>query len=341
MNESILARVASGDANAVRECIDEFGGLVWAIARRMARTRADAEDAVQEIFIDVWKSAGRFDPAQGSEKVFVSTIARRRLIDRLRRTKMNHLHDSEEALEDVRWAAPGNEGEVSLEAEESRCGRGEVAARPAQGTADGPARRHDSFGNRPRDRHAARDREDTDAAWTDSGTAVDEDRPTDDNQRGDALEASPGCGWWRRRHRRARSAANRGSSPSRFLRGRLGPGECRTAGTSVAHWLVRGRRLLRARGRRVVASPRHPRTFREWNLRRPVQRGLVAPAPARRRWRSGAPLAMVDSRGQRPRRGGRRRLGQRATGGLPQVLRPRTERTSASPVPVVDRRRGA
>jgi len=117
MNESILARVANGDAKAVRECIDEFGGLVWAIARRMARTRADAEDAVQEIFIDVWKSAGRFDPAQGSEKVFVSTIARRRLIDRLRRTKMAHLHDSEEALEDVRWAEPGNEGEVSLEAE--------------------------------------------------------------------------------------------------------------------------------------------------------------------------------------------------------------------------------
>jgi RNA polymerase sigma-70 factor, ECF subfamily len=105
MNESILARVASGDANAVRECIDEFGGLVWSIARRMARTRADAEDAVQEIFIDVWKSAGRFDPAQGSEKVFVSTIARRRLIDRLRRTKMSHLHDSEEALEDERAAA--------------------------------------------------------------------------------------------------------------------------------------------------------------------------------------------------------------------------------------------
>ncbi|MDQ1310819.1 MAG: hypothetical protein QG601_2089, partial [Pseudomonadota bacterium] len=45
MNESILARVARGDAKAVRECIDEFGGLVWAIARRMTRSRADAEDA--------------------------------------------------------------------------------------------------------------------------------------------------------------------------------------------------------------------------------------------------------------------------------------------------------
>jgi RNA polymerase sigma-70 factor (ECF subfamily) len=45
---------------------------------------ADAEDATQEIFIELWKSAHRFDPSLGSEVVFVSTIARRRLIDRLR-----------------------------------------------------------------------------------------------------------------------------------------------------------------------------------------------------------------------------------------------------------------
>jgi len=117
MTESVLVRVASGDAKAVRECIDEFGGLVWAIARRMTRTRADAEDAVQEIFIDVWKCAGRFDARQGSEKVFISTIARRRLIDRMRRGRMNHLMDSEESLEDLRWAEPGNGGEIRAEAE--------------------------------------------------------------------------------------------------------------------------------------------------------------------------------------------------------------------------------
>ncbi|MCM2310964.1 MAG: sigma-70 family RNA polymerase sigma factor [Steroidobacteraceae bacterium] len=117
MTDSVLARVARGDTKAVRECIDEFGGLVWAIARRMTRTRADAEDAVQEIFVDVWKSAGRFDAAQGSEKVFITTIARRRLIDRMRRGRMNHLMDSDEALEDVRWAEPGNDGEIRVEAE--------------------------------------------------------------------------------------------------------------------------------------------------------------------------------------------------------------------------------
>ena len=117
MTESVLSRVARGDQRAVRECIDEFGGLVWAIARRMTRTRADAEDAVQEIFVDVWRSAARFDPAQGSEKVFITTIARRRLIDRIRRARLNSMMDSEEALEDLRFAERGDEGEIRADAE--------------------------------------------------------------------------------------------------------------------------------------------------------------------------------------------------------------------------------
>jgi RNA polymerase sigma factor (sigma-70 family) len=119
MTESVLFRVARGDQRAVRECIDDFGGLVWAIARRMTRSRADAEDAVQEIFVDVWRSAGRFDPAQGSEKVFITTIARRRLIDRIRRSRMNAMMDSDEVLEDARFAQPGNEGEIRVDAEQA------------------------------------------------------------------------------------------------------------------------------------------------------------------------------------------------------------------------------
>lgn len=82
---SILERVASGDPAAPAACIDRFGGLVWSLARRLCASAADAEDAVQEIFIDIWKSAGRFDPAIASETTFVAMIARRRLIDRGRR----------------------------------------------------------------------------------------------------------------------------------------------------------------------------------------------------------------------------------------------------------------
>jgi len=81
----VLGRVAAGDSAAIRECLARYGNLVWSIARRFEA--ADAEDAVQEIFLDLWKSAGRFDPTIASEAAFVAMIARRRLIDR-RRSRM-------------------------------------------------------------------------------------------------------------------------------------------------------------------------------------------------------------------------------------------------------------
>jgi RNA polymerase sigma-70 factor (ECF subfamily) len=82
--EDLLPAVARGDAAAVKACLDRYGALVWSLARRMCRSGTDAEDAVQEIFVSVWKNAGRFDATKGSEVTFIATIARRRLIDRMR-----------------------------------------------------------------------------------------------------------------------------------------------------------------------------------------------------------------------------------------------------------------
>jgi RNA polymerase sigma-70 factor (ECF subfamily) len=80
----LLERVAAGDLAAVQSCIDEYGGLVWSLARRFLHGAADAEDAVQEVFIALWENAGRFDATKGAEVTFVAMIARRRLIDRAR-----------------------------------------------------------------------------------------------------------------------------------------------------------------------------------------------------------------------------------------------------------------
>ena len=97
--DPILPLVANGDRKAVSLCIRRYGPLVWSIARRMSPTPSDAEDAVQEIFLDIWRHAGRFDRTLGSEKVFVATLARRRLIDRLRsmRTRLS----TETPLDDI------------------------------------------------------------------------------------------------------------------------------------------------------------------------------------------------------------------------------------------------
>lgn len=84
MGQAILSRIAAGDSTAVQDCLNAYGGLVWSLARRMLRNSDDAEDVVQEIFIDIWKNAERFDPSQSSETTFVAMIARRRIIDRIR-----------------------------------------------------------------------------------------------------------------------------------------------------------------------------------------------------------------------------------------------------------------
>ncbi|MBX9736408.1 MAG: sigma-70 family RNA polymerase sigma factor, partial [Phycisphaerales bacterium] len=86
MREPILARVATGDAGAVGACLDEYGGMVYGLARRyLEPLGGDVEDAVQEIFVEVWRCAGRYDASLGSEASFIATIAHRRLIDAQRR----------------------------------------------------------------------------------------------------------------------------------------------------------------------------------------------------------------------------------------------------------------
>lgn len=81
---TLLERVARGDAAAVPLLLDEYGPLVWSIARKQVGPDA-AEDVVQEVFVQLWKSAHRYDRERASEATYVTTIARRHAIDHRRR----------------------------------------------------------------------------------------------------------------------------------------------------------------------------------------------------------------------------------------------------------------
>ncbi len=81
MAEPLLLRAANQDRTAIELVLERYGSLVWSLARRFCGNVTEAEDAVQEIFLEVWRSAGRYNPDLASEATFIATIARRRLID--------------------------------------------------------------------------------------------------------------------------------------------------------------------------------------------------------------------------------------------------------------------
>ncbi len=119
MTQAILHSIASGERTAVQDCITKYGGLVWSIARKMLRNPDDAEDAVQEIFVDIWKNAARFDESQSSETTFIAMIARRRVIDRIRHSTRRISPDS---LDDVLlepFTRSDRDMQISVEAKEA------------------------------------------------------------------------------------------------------------------------------------------------------------------------------------------------------------------------------
>lgn len=101
LDESILLRVARGETAAMHELVRDFRKIIWGLARRMSPTVADAEDATQDILFDIWCKGHRFDASRGSAAAFIVTMAKNRLIDRLRRAAKDPLTNAEDSLADL------------------------------------------------------------------------------------------------------------------------------------------------------------------------------------------------------------------------------------------------
>ncbi len=81
----LMRRVAADDEEAIGRLYDRFGPLVYRMAYQTMPNRDEAEDVVQEVFVRLWSTAGRFDPKRAALVTWVMLLARRLMVDRLRR----------------------------------------------------------------------------------------------------------------------------------------------------------------------------------------------------------------------------------------------------------------
>ena len=83
-DEEIVRRVAEGDQAAIAELYDRYRQVVFGLALRVLRDRGEAEEVHLDTFLQVWRTASRYDPGRGSVSAWLMTLTRSRAIDRLR-----------------------------------------------------------------------------------------------------------------------------------------------------------------------------------------------------------------------------------------------------------------
>jgi RNA polymerase sigma-70 factor, ECF subfamily len=80
----LIRQVANQDRDAFSQLYDRFSSLVFTLAMRMLRARSDAEDLLQEVFVQVWRQAQSYSVQRGSPEAWIINIARSRAIDKIR-----------------------------------------------------------------------------------------------------------------------------------------------------------------------------------------------------------------------------------------------------------------
>ena len=80
----LIRQVANQDRDAFSQLYDRFSSLVFTLAMRMLRARSDAEDLLQEVFVQVWRQARNYSTERGSPEAWIVNIARSRAIDKIR-----------------------------------------------------------------------------------------------------------------------------------------------------------------------------------------------------------------------------------------------------------------
>ena len=99
--ESLLLRVADGDQRSFAELYDRVAPRVLGLIKRLLIDHAQSEEVAQEVFLEIWRTATRFDPQRGAALSWVLTMAHRRAVDRVRASQSSHDRDIKIGIRDV------------------------------------------------------------------------------------------------------------------------------------------------------------------------------------------------------------------------------------------------
>jgi RNA polymerase sigma-70 factor, ECF subfamily len=96
---TLLRRVGRGDEDAFSAVYEQVAPTVFGLVQRVLRDPAQAEEVAQEVMLDIWRAASRFEPDRGSPQAWVATIAHRRAVDRVRSAQAATRRDDQAAAQ--------------------------------------------------------------------------------------------------------------------------------------------------------------------------------------------------------------------------------------------------
>jgi len=129
--DDLLRRVATGDEAAFAAVYDRVSAAVYGTIKRVLRNPAQTDEVTQETFLDVWRTAGRFDPDRGSAITWILTLAHRRAVDRVR-SEEAHQRRADRLREVPTVDTTSTADEVVEGLDRARVGRALTQLTPAQ-----------------------------------------------------------------------------------------------------------------------------------------------------------------------------------------------------------------